>query len=139
METNCIARTLTVIAIYAAFGGTFLLAGGSKFMERKVPDWFKAQFGKSFLNVLPGLAVSYWTIALLEILVPLLLIVSLIKSEFLLDAEHFYLQIAIALSSVIFAMLGFGLRLANDFQGAANLFFYFVGTLFAQFFVSKII
>lgn len=132
---NPIARNLSFLAIYAVYGLTFLLAGGSKFKEKKVPDWFRNQFESSLMAKFPGISVSYWSIALLEILVPCILVVSLLKMEFAVGANHFFLQIAISLASLIFAMLGFGLRLVGDFQGAANLFFYFTGTLITQIFI----
>lgn len=136
MNHDCIARCLTVGAIYAVYGLTFALAGGFKFRDKVVPDWFKAQFGNTFVAKIPGLTIAYWKIAFLEILVPCLLIVSLVRTEFLPGSNPCFLQLAVALASVIFTMLGFGLRLVNDFQGAANSFFYFTGTLITQMYIS---
>ncbi len=123
---------LTLVAIYAVYFSTFLLAGGSKFKEGKVPDWFNAQFEKSLIAKFPGIPLAYWSIAVLECLVPVLLLISIAHKEFMPENGLFFVQLAVAVSSIIFFILGFGLRLVSDFVGAANSFMYFCGTLITQ-------
>ena len=132
-------KILTLFAIYAVYGTTFTLAGGLKVLEKGVPGWFTDQFSKTFLKSFPGIAIAYWSIALLECVVPLLLIISLFKLEFVQGEPHLFLEIAVALSAVIFGLLGFGLRLVNDFAGAANSFFYFAATLVTQIYIHKVL
>jgi hypothetical protein len=64
-------------------------------------------------------------IAALELTVTLGLIVSLVKKEFLPGTEKTLLKATLLLAQFVFVMLGFGLRLTQDFAMAANLFFYF--------------
>lgn len=130
-------HAVTLVAIYFAYGSIFLLAGGGKFLERGIPDWFEKQFLNTFLVKVPGLAFCYLSIALLEIFVSLLILVSAVKLEFLPGNETFYLQSAVALASVIFGILGFGQRLSQDYAGAANSFFYLGATLITQIYLAK--
>ncbi len=132
MTLESLPHNLTLIAIYLIYGATFTLAGGLKVLEKGVPSWFVDQFSKTFLRILPGTTVAYWTIALLECSVPVLLVVSLTRGEFLPGQIPVFLELAVALSAIVFGMLGFGLRLVNDFTGAANCFFYFGATLITQ-------
>lgn len=136
--TTALPQSLTLFAIYAVYFFTFLLAGGGKFKEGKVPEWFTGQFSKTFLARVPGLPVAYWTIATLETLIPILLAVSLVNGEFLAGHETFFLQLAVSVASIVFFILGFGQRLVSDFPGAANSFFYFTGTLITQLAIMQI-
>lgn len=129
---------LTFFAIYAVYFLTFLLAGGGKVAERRVPQWFIDQFSKSFLAKVPGLAMAYWSIAAIECLVPVLLLVSLGRLEFVPGSDAYFLKLAVGVSSILFAILGFGQRLVVDFPGAANSFFYFAGTLVTQIAISTL-
>lgn len=120
---------LSLMAIYLVYGTTFSLAGGSKVKDGTVPDWFRNQFSQTFLAKFPGLSIAYWTIALLECSVPVFLILSVVNPVFL--------GIAVGIAGIVFGILGFGLRLVNDFQGAANSFFYFAATLVTQLYLLK--
>lgn len=130
---------LSLVAIYAVYGSTFLLAGGMKIREGRVPQWFTDQFSKTFLAKFPGTVIAYWSIALLECLVPVLLVISLFNGEFKDGVDPVFLGSAVALAGIIFGILGFGLRLVNDFQGAANSFFYFAASLVTQIFLQTVI
>lgn len=132
MELHSLPHCITLFAIYFIFGATFTLAGGLKVLERSVPGWFNDQFSKTFLKNVPGIPVAYWSIAILECAVPVLLLISIAKLEFMPGQIPVFLEIAIAVSAVVFGVLGFGLRLVNDFTGTANAFFYFGASLVAQ-------
>ena len=86
MALHQVPGVITLVAIYIVFGTTFTLAGGMKILEKSVPGWFKDQFSKTFLGSFPGVAAAYWILALLECSVPLLLVFSLVQTEFL--PEH---------------------------------------------------
>ncbi|MBI1861242.1 MAG: hypothetical protein HYR96_10030 [Deltaproteobacteria bacterium] len=132
-------QCVTLTSIYAIYFLTFLLAGGSKLRDGVVPDWFRGQFGKSFLAKFPGVAPAYWGIALLELLIPVLVIVSLVKGEFAPASGFYFLKLAVSMASVLFVILGFGQRLVLDFVGAANSFFYFCGTLVTQLALASVV
>lgn len=122
---NQISNQLIISAIYFAFLSTFLTAALQKW-KSGVPDWFIKQFENTFIPKLPGgTAFGFWMITALESAVAVILIISLAMGEWFAEAPKFLLQTGVGLAAVTFSFLGFGLRIAGDFQGAANLFLYF--------------
>jgi len=96
------------------------------------------QFSATFLNAFPGsLKIQYYALALLELCVVLLFLLSGFQLEFLAGAERSYLKCALILALFTFFALGFGLRMSGDFQGAANLFMYFGVTFLIFIYVEK--
>lgn len=122
---------LKLLAISFLYLATFGLAALEKFRGGGVPEWFEKQFAATFLPKLPGgLTAAYFTIAILEGVIALLVLTSLVRLEFF-ETAPLFLTWALHLALFAFAMLGFGLRLAGDYIGTANLFFYFGATLVA--------
>ena len=102
----------------------FSLAAIDKF-SGPVPSWFNQQFEKTFLVNFPGgLTLPYYGIACLEALTAALFLGSFFRRKFL--------QPALILSLITFAVLGFGLRLSHDFSGAFQLFGYFTLTFLVE-------
>ena len=124
-------------AIYFMFLQTFALAAGEKWLGGGVPEWFAKQFGPTFMSKFPGLAPSFFGIACGETVAALLFVASLAKGEILPDRTKPVLKLGLAFAALMFGALAFGQRLTNDFQGAANLFFYFGATLVALFIVER--
>ena len=77
-------------------------------------------------------------IALLELAVVFLFMVSGFYLEFLPGMDRIFLRAALVLALFTFFILGFGLRISGDFQGAANLFAYFGTTLVALMFIERL-
>jgi hypothetical protein len=126
MEKIQFLDSVKLIPVYLLFIGTFLQASMEKFFSGGVPEWFQKQFSKTFLNAFPGsLAIQYYAIAILEISVVVLFVVSGFRMEFLSGANRDFLKAALILALFTFFALGFGLRMSGDYQGAANLFMYF--------------
>ena len=134
---NSFTHITKYVALYGLFLVTFGLAGLDKFLTEGVPGWFTQQFGETFLATLPGLSFAYYKIALLEVAVVLIFVTSFVRGEFLENRDRSFLKLGLALSLIVFVVLGFGLRLTKDFGGAANLFFYFGATLVCLFVVQK--
>lgn len=112
-------KTYAIILIFAVLFGTASL---DKWKSLKVPAWFVKQFEGTLIAKLPGGAkFGYWKIATLEFL----LFVSFLASPF----WPAVLPFALVGSMFLFAALCFGLRLASDFQGSANMFIYFAAAL----------
>jgi hypothetical protein len=126
-------EVVKLIPVYLLFVATFGQASLEKLFSGGVPEWFRSQFDKTFLNAFPGaLTLQYYLIALLELSVVFLFIVSGYYLEFLPGVDRSFLKAALIMALFTFFALGFGLRMAGDFQGAANLFAYF-GTTFLVF------
>jgi hypothetical protein len=115
-----------IIFIYTILFGT---AAFDKCKSFATPDWFVKQFENTFINKLPGkAAVGYWLIALFEVTLTLLFVVSAFNFTLL--------PYALLGSLFLFGSLLFGLRLVYDFQGSANIFVYFGTTLVSLFLVT---
>ena len=76
-------RAGALLAINRLFLATWALAGPAKFGSGGVPQWFVDSFGKSLLTAFPGMAVAYYSIAILETLAAVAALVALVKGEFL--------------------------------------------------------
>lgn len=115
-----------LLPVYLLFVGTFGQASSEKFLSGGVPSWFTAQFEKTKLNLFPGsLAIQYYLIAMLEAAVVIAFLLSAGGLEFFPGHDKSVLKLALVLALFTFFALGFGLRMAGDYQGAANLFLYF--------------
>ena len=126
------ARQIVEWAIVAIFLFTFVPASLEK-IRGGLPDWFRAQFSKTILAKIPfGISGGFWTIALLESLTVVLFGIAIFQGEpWSAGAQMFWAQIGVAVGALTFACLSLGLRLAGDYQGAANTFAYFGASLVA--------
>ncbi len=128
MKLNRIYPNLKLLPVYALFLYTWIITGASKLFGAGVGESFKTDFGSTFLASFPGLTVTYYQIAVFELIAGVLFLVSLAKLEFLPKRAKTFLELGLFMSMVNFAMLGFGLRLIGRNDGAASLFFYFGAT-----------
>ncbi|MBL7714428.1 MAG: hypothetical protein JNL01_03105 [Bdellovibrionales bacterium] len=113
------------VAISLMFSVLFSTAAIDKFKSLQTPDWFVKQFKDTLIAKLPGGAkLGYWMIALAELALTLAFIASLFMTGILPSA--------LIGSVFLFAALCFGLRLAGDFQGSANMFVYFAAALISN-------
>jgi hypothetical protein len=107
------------------------ISGVDKLTSGGTPAWFVAQFSETFIATFPGVNVAYLILGVMEIAVAVILVISVITLEFTPKRPKTFLLLAIALSALTFGFLGFGQNLTSNFDGAANLFFYFGATLVA--------
>lgn len=129
---------LKFIAIQFLLLATFGLASLSKWREGGVPDHFYNQFGETWLSMLPGgLIIPFYSIAITETAVVVLVLISLFRAEWLQQSKKLFLRSALVLTLFIFVMLGYGLRLIGEFGGTANLYFYFGCTLIGLYITEK--
>jgi hypothetical protein len=124
-----ILRGGVYVLIVIVLAYTWGLTGYSKLTAGGVPKGFADRFEPTFLATLPGIAASFYSIAVLEAVAAIVAVGSLLRGEFLPGRKPIILSIALLLSLVLFAQLGFGLRLIRDNDGAFNLFMYFAATL----------
>jgi hypothetical protein len=108
----------------------FAQAGIGKIAAVGVPDWFQKQFAGTFLNAFPGaLALQYYGIASLELLVATGFLLSLARGEFITARVPKIMKLSLLGSSLVFLILSFGLRLTGDFSTASQVFIYFIASL----------
>lgn len=129
---------LKFIAVQLLYIITFGLTSYTKWTASGVPKSFIERFSNTILAVLPaGMFVSFYIIAIAETFALVLFLISVFKLEWLHESRKIYLESGLVLSLFIYLILGFGLRLAGEHGGAANLFFYFGITFVILYVVEK--
>ncbi len=121
---------LKYFAIYFVLAQTFLLSSWGKWTSNGTPEFFIKQFEKTFIASFPGVPFAYYTLATLEGIVFILVVISFFRLDWMPDrANKDWLKLAIASAAVTFGFLGFGENLSNDYSGAFELFAYFGAAL----------
>ena len=111
-----------------AYLSVWIPAVTSKFgaLTTGAPSWFVSQFEKTILNLFPGsLALFFFVILFLEIAAVIGFAVGAFRRGFF--------EKSMLLSQLIFVILGFGLRITQDFHGAFECFVYFGITILIYF------
>lgn len=116
------------IGIYLLFALTMGLSCVEKF-DPGVPSWFSDTFGSTFVASFPGLTFSWKLVGVLEASVLILIIISAVTLEFMPRRRKPWLMLALGVASIVFMILASGQRIAEQFDGAASLFFYFGATM----------
>ena len=122
-------RSIVVAAVAAMLAFTWGLPAIGKITSPGVPEWFVGTFGETILAKFPGMFLSFYSIAVLEVLGALVAVASLLRGEWLPGRKAPVLTLALAFSVVVFAQLGFGKRLISEHDGAHDLFMYAAGSL----------
>ena len=125
------------VAYWATIAGVYLMVGGLMFYSGKgklfdsdghAPEAIKKQFADSFLHVIPGTDAAWVILGILEFGVFLLLLLSLLRGEFLPHREKSIMQVALAVAMITFACLAFGQTATGQHEGSASLYQYFGAT-----------
>jgi hypothetical protein len=124
-------KKIKVLPIYFILFYTMGFTGWQKlFNSEVVMGGYVNIFKNSFLSKLPGGITPFiYFLGILEISVPLLLVMSLFKKEFLLDKRTRFLDVSLFVSVTTFILLCFGLSVVMNYPGATNLVFYALLTL----------
>jgi|SRR6185503_13884528 hypothetical protein len=136
MKPFHLARAGALLAINLLFLMLWGFAGLGKLTAGK-PDWFGDKFGKTILASFPGLTATFWLLAAAETLGLALVLIALLRGEFLRLRPPEWLTAGLVWSLFVFAMLAFGQWLTKDFVGAFQICAYFGVTLVALQYVSK--
>jgi hypothetical protein len=124
-----LAINLLFVVVWG-FSGLGKLASG-------YPDWFAGKFGETVLAKFPGLVASFWLLALAEVAAFGLALAALGRGEFLGRRPPVWLTWMLVWSLFVFVQLGLGQWLTWEFNGTAQLFAYFAGTLVALGYVER--
>jgi hypothetical protein len=126
------------IAYWATIAGVYLMVGGLMFYSGKeklfddnghAPPAIKQQFENSFLHVFPGTDAAWIILGVLEFGVFAILVLSLLRAEFLPHRPKSAMQVALSIALITFACLAFGQTATGQFQGTASLYQYFGATV----------
>lgn len=118
----------------------FLMVWGFTSLDKLVhgiPPWFSDKFGKTFLATFPGLSAGFWILAGAELVGFGLAIAALLAGEFLGRRPLRCLTWMLVWSLFVFVQLGFGQWLTSEYNGTAQLFTYFCGTVITLQFVTS--
>ncbi len=115
--------TLFVLAIAVLYLAVFVEASVSKIAALETPAWFVEKFKPTWLGRVPA-PLLWWPIAVAELLVALGVGFGALGWLFDLSRAEDVLVGAQLLAVGVFAALCFGLRVSQDYVGAANAFFY---------------
>jgi hypothetical protein len=129
-------RPVALLAVNLLFLMVWGFTGVSKALQG-YPEWFPDKFGKTMLATFPGLHASFWMLTLAELLGFALAILALLRAEFLGRRTPLALQATLVWSLLVFVQLGFGQWLTSEFNGTAQLFTYFAGTLICLMYVEN--
>jgi hypothetical protein len=97
------------------------------------PEWFVRKFEGTFFGAIPGgLTIAFGSIVLLEVAIPVVFFIALVKKQFVLNSEKKlnFLRVGFLLTLLLFVMLTFGSFLVQDYDNGFKDFLYFVGIYF---------
>lgn len=127
-------RPGALLAIQLLFVVVWGFSGVDKLIHGK-PDWFADKFGSTWLAVFPGLTLTFWVLAVSEVVALAMAGVALMRLEFLPGRRPVWLSLMLMWSLFVFLQLCLGQWITREFAGAQQIFLYFVGTLVMLHFV----
>ena len=120
---------LILAGIYLLLGVLFFYAGKEKIIDgHGAPPAIAKQFAGTFLDTIPGVDAAWTILGILESLIFVLIVVSLVRLEFLPDRRKSFLLSAMALAIFTFSILAMGENVTGENSGVASLFLYAAAT-----------
>jgi hypothetical protein len=135
------------IAYWAIVAGVYLMVGGLMFYSGKgklfdddgnAPAGIEEQFANSFLSTIPGTDAAWTILGVLEFGVFAILVLSLVRLEFLPHRPKSAMQVALAVALITFACMAFGQTATGQHEGSASLYQYFGATVVILILVSML-
>ena len=120
---------LIVAGIYLLLGVLFFYAGKEKIIDgHGAPPPIVKQFSGTFLDTIPGIDAAWTILGILESAIFILVVVSLVRLEFMPERRKSFLLCAMALAIFTFSILAMGENVTGENSGVASLFLYAAGT-----------
>ncbi|MDO8189606.1 hypothetical protein Q5424_28960 [Conexibacter sp. JD483] len=125
-----VAYWLTIVSVYFLVGVLFFYSGKEKLFDgdAKAPPGIARQFDGTFVATFPGVDALWTILAILEFAVFVILLISLVRGEFLPHRRKSILLVGLSLGLVTFACLSFGQTSTGNNEGTASIFTYFGAT-----------
>lgn len=122
-----VAYWLTIVSVYFLVGVLFFYSGKEKLFDgdAKAPAGIERQFEGTFVATFPGVDALWAILSVLEFAVFVILLVSIIRGEFLPHRSKKILLSGLALGLLTFACLSFGQTSTGNNEGTASLYTYF--------------
>lgn len=116
---------LILAGIYLLLGVLFFYAGKEKIIDgHGAPPPIEKQFSGTFLDTIPGVDAAWTILGLLECAIFILIVVSLVRLEFMPDRRKPFLLSALALAIFTFSILAMGQNVVGENEGVAELYIY---------------
>lgn len=120
---------LVLAGIYLLLGVLFFYAGKEKIIDgHGAPPAIAKQFSGTFLDTIPGVDAAWTILGILESLIFILVVISLIRLEFMPERRKSFLLCALALAIFTFSILAMGQNVVGENSGVAELFIYAAAT-----------
>jgi peptidoglycan/LPS O-acetylase OafA/YrhL len=125
-----VAYWLAIASVYFLVGVLFFYSGKEKLFDNDAhaPAAIKQQFEGTFVATFPGVDALWAILSVLEFAVFVILVVSLLRGEFLPHRRKLILLVGLALALFTFACLSFGQTSTGNNEGTASLYTYFGAT-----------
>lgn len=132
-----VAYLCAMVGLYVMVGGLFFYGFWEKAVDGNfdIPPALKQQFDKTFIGTFPGASAAWVIIALLEGLVFVVLIASLVMTEFRPSRRKPFLLTSLSLALLVFGLLAFGQNATSQHESVASLYGYFGTTVLLMLFV----
>ena len=115
--------------VYFLVGVLFFYAGKEKIFDGLgAPPPIEKQFAGTFLDTIPGIDAAWTILGILESLIFILVLVSLIRLEFMPDRRKSFLLSALGLAIFTFSILAMGQNVTGENSGVAELYIYAAAT-----------
>ncbi|HWK26491.1 MAG TPA: hypothetical protein VNS09_08015 [Solirubrobacter sp.] len=126
-----VAYLFVMIGLYVMIGGLFFYGFWEKAVDGnfKIPPPLRKQFDATFIGTIPGSAVSWVIIIVLEFCVFALIVASLATMEFRPSRRKPFLLTSLAMAMLVFGVLAFGQTATAQHESVASLYGYFGATV----------
>jgi hypothetical protein len=125
-----VAYWLTIASVYFLVAVLFFYSGKEKLFDGdgEAPPGIEKQFEGTFVATFPGVDALWAILAVLEFAVFVILVISLLKGEFLPHKRKEVLLVGLSLALLTFACLSFGQTSTGNNEGTASIYNYFGAT-----------
>lgn len=124
-----VVYALVLAGVYILLGVLFFYSGKEKIIDGTgAPPPIEKQFSGTFLETIPGVDAAWTILGLLELAVFVLVVVSLVRLEFMPDRRKTFLLCAAALAIFTFSILAMGQNVVGEHTGVAELYIYAAAT-----------
>lgn len=116
---------LALAGIYFLVGVLFFYGGKEKIFDGiGAPAGIEKQFAGTFLDTIPGIDAAWTILGILELAIFVLMVVSLITTEFMPNRRKPFLLSGLALAIFTFSILAIGENVTGEHEGVEGLFLY---------------
>lgn len=132
-----VAYLFALVGLYVMTGALFFYGFWSKAIDGdfKIPPPLEEQFDKTIIGTIPGADVSWVLITILEGIVFLVLVASVVTTEFRPSRRKPLLLTALSMALLVFGLLAFGQNATEQHESVASLYGYFGATVILMLFV----